>query len=584
MPSRSRTPTSPRAKVRCEGLIVEVGTADLDPRKARRLAGRVISDNLPGKWRLKPFGPDGRTFDVFPRGKRRPAVGRYWDWARALEAHRDVVSAEPALVLPGADPAPGQVFSRGERALLPKSGGDGPPLSCSRPFDWVLGFARVREAWAAMPPATRFGRGIRIGHPDTGYTLHPEFFDAERVLVAEGFDFEDGDPDPRDGLRGATVGHGASTGSVFMSAAGPGDAPTVTGIAPAASVVPIRITTGVVLLSFRKLAKAIYFAADKPEATRPHVLSMSVGGPFKARYLRRALQHAVSQGLIPIAAAGNVWPFVVYPAKFPEVVAVAACNCRSKVWKSSTGGRDVDLAAPGESVWRANTSRREEFTVEPSSGTSYATAVAAGACALWLAHHGYDRLVERYGRGHLAAIFKEVLTTAGVVIPPDWDTSRFGAGILDVERLLRAPLPATPPAGGLRSISAAVVPKSRGPVGALAEFFPGIPPARIRRAIVEVLGSSDREIDVDLAALGDELEFQLATNPELRARVAAVASPARARVMSKALARSGRRAAPAPAARIGSQGSSLLRRRLGETGPKRKARPTSRSKRKGRTR
>ena len=95
--------------------------------------------------------------------------------------------------------------------------------------------------------------------------------------------------------------------------------------------------------------RGIYHAIDE----RAHVISMSLGGPFYSRTLDTAINAALDRGIVVIAAAGNVWPWVVYPAKFDKVIAIAASNCVSKPWRKSARGNAVDIAAPGESVWRA---------------------------------------------------------------------------------------------------------------------------------------------------------------------------------------------------------------------------------------
>ena len=74
-----------------------------------------------------------------------------------------------------------------------------------------------------------------------------------------------------------------------------------------------------------------------------------------------------------------------------------------------------------------------------SSGTSYGVAHVAGAAALWLAYHGRDRLLARYGARNLLAAFVIVLR-ATARRPQGWDAA-LGAGILDVEALLKAKLP-----------------------------------------------------------------------------------------------------------------------------------------------
>jgi thermitase len=555
MARRTKTPLSPKAPVRCEGIVLEVGAPGLPPKKALAVARRAVRDTLSGKWRVGRFAGAKRTFDVVPAGGRRPSVGSYWEWCRKLEAHRDVVAAEPALVLPGIDPAPEQVFAKTDAAVR-KSAIGRRPLPCSTGYEWSLDECRVREAWMESPPARRYGKGIRVGHPDTGYTRHPDFFDPARVLVQEGYDFEEGNQDAKDELEGLNPGHGTATGSVVMSDIGPGTAAHVTGVAPEAKLVPYRVSTSVVHLSFRKLAEAIRFAASAPAGRRVRVLSMSLGGPFPARYLEEALKEAIRAGIVPIAAAGNIWPFVVYPAKFPDVVAAAATNCRSEPWSGSASGPEVDVSAPGESVWRALSEKGEPYQVERSSGTSYSTAMIAGACALWLAHHGYGELVSRYGRENVASVFREILTREGVRRPSAWDTTRFGAGILDARALLRAPLPPTAPAP--------LVPKLRSPVGGLLEYFPDESPARLRRALSTLLHASDRELDGVLRTLGDELSFHVATNPEFRLRVAALASRRKAKLLPKG--------APSPARVLGTSGSKSLKRRLASRKPVRRKR------------
>ena len=160
---------------------------------------------------------------------------------------------------------------------------------------------------------------------------------------------------------------------------------------------------------------------------------MSLGGPLPSFVLHDAIEDATNAGLILVAAAGNQWPFVVFPARYDEVIAVAASNCADQRWASSASGSDVDITAPGESVWRAETKTSGAFDVSRSSGTSYAAAQVAGVAALWLAHHGRSTLVGRYGAANVPVVFKELLTTQGFRWPSSgtWDTSNLGVGLVD---------------------------------------------------------------------------------------------------------------------------------------------------------
>ena len=166
------------------------------------------------------------------------------------------------------------------------------------------------------------------------------------------------------------------------------------------------------------------------------------------------------RGLIVVCAAGNVWPFVVYPARLDEVIAVAACNCRQGTWSQSAAGPAVDITAPGESVWRA-LADTSGFSVARGSGTSFSTAITAGAAALWLAYHGRCFANSTLRRSHLTSVFKELLLEHGFHRPQGWNTGRFGAGILNVAKLLSAPLPMTPRAGGCEAARISCTPQQQ---------------------------------------------------------------------------------------------------------------------------
>jgi thermitase len=288
----------------------------------------------------------------------------------------------------------------------------------------------------------------------------------------------------------------------------------------------LRVATSVIHLSFANLTKAIYFAADRGQ----HVVSMSLGGPVGSPALLRAVRYALERGVILLAAAGNVWPWVVYPAKYDEVIAVAACNCRRGVWSLSSKGLAVDVTAPGESVWVAAADREGVFANQRSSGTSFAVAITAGVCALWLAYHGRDYLLRRYGAAHLAAVFKELLLIAGVDTPPDWDRTQFGAGIVNAQKVLAAPLPATPPAGGVRALHASPAPANDST--ALLDYFPEADPTEVHLALLRLLQTDERQLGTLLEQYGDELQFHIATNPAVRDTIIQLASSAPEKVQA----------------------------------------------------
>jgi len=510
----------------CRGFLIEVGAPLLARARRDTLARTVVKRALRGRWKTVSLGAHSRWYEVTPRPRQLLAPARAWETVHHLKQDRDVQRAEPALVTSGLQPAdPGDLTPRERlrRSARSKSGGGDAHLPGSNHPEWSLDNTRVTRAWHAPLPkhrgGRRFGAGIVIGHPDTGYTMHPEVWNnprgKNRVRALAGRDYVDERSNPVDPLAPGHPGHGTRTASVIMSDAGPARATGwVSGTAPAATLVPYRVITSVVVFDFGNVARAIHHAVDNG----CHVISMSLGGPIGSGAVEEAVRHAVQRDVIVLAAAGNVWPWVVHPARLDHVIAVAASNCNDRPWASSASGDAVDVSAPGESVWRAETQSHRGYTVGRGNGTSFAVATLAGITALWLAHHGRERLIGQFGAGQLVSAYKNLLVTHGVRRPPGWDASRYGAGIVDAERLLRAPLPARG-----RSRGASAVPKaarSRGAhadvVADLAHLLPGTSPVALRAALSRVLHERGSLDDV-LAGVGDELVFHVACDTAFRA-------------------------------------------------------------------
>ncbi len=526
----------------CDALVVQVGRAEPDDASALRLARQVVRQTLRGKWRVQPLGAGSRDFEVRrARADKSIRISTAWNLTSKLNAHRDVIAAEPAFVLPGHAPDEAQVgklFTQAEQ-LAAKSSGDNADLPCAKVDNWAIKLVSADDAWNLVPtdPSGRaMGKGVIVGHPDTGYTQHPEILPIKaqggRLRVADGYDFEDGKKDPRDPLEDGVLenpSHGTSTSSVIMSGigapvanamAGPA---AVTGVAPLVELVPIRVTTSVVLLSFRNLAKGILHATAKGA----HVISISLGGPLRSGFLERAIEHAVDSGVVVLSAAGNVWPWVVYPARLDRVIGVGACNCERERWSKSARGSKVDVSAPGAAVWRAKTEKAHSgspFDVKPSSGTSYAVAVVAGICALWQAHHGRKRLVDKYGLPRLAAVFKEILINHGVDTPPGWNTTKDGAGIVNAVKVLSATLPNRAPAGGMKTLAGGGAPPLSGRLEPFVPHFPDVDRAGLRAALIDFLSTDETSLGAVLARHGHELLFHVTTNPSVREALGAKAT------------------------------------------------------------
>jgi hypothetical protein len=184
-------------------------------------------------------------------------------------------------------------------------------------------------------------------------------------------------------------------------------------------------------------------------ATSVHcdVISISLGGAGFFG-LKAAIDNAVQAGAIVVTAAGNCVHLVVAPALYDHTIAVAATNGEDKPWHGSCHGTAVDISAPGEDVYRAYRNHPNDGTVsvEPSDGTSYATAMVAGAAALWLGYHGRPAIEAARRRGETVHdVFARLVVATSNGGTPGWMPAQFGRGILDVAALLKADLSAGPP-------------------------------------------------------------------------------------------------------------------------------------------
>jgi hypothetical protein len=375
----------------------------------------------------------------------------------------------------------------------------------SAALDWTHRLLRWPEAMALMTSATRGGAGISIGHPDSGYTLHPNL-GASALDLARDRDVISGDDDARDDLRPNPLwplpnpGHGTSTASVIVGRGTP--AAGIVGLAPKAMLVPIRATESVVQLFDSDVATAVAHA-------RTHgcqIVSMSLGG--KGFFgLKSQIQRAVDAGMIVMAAAGNRVGIVTAPASYANCIAVAATGPGDDMWSGSSRGPAVDVSMPGACVHNAS-HRGTQPTVTRSHGTSYAVAHLAGAAALWLAHHGHARLVAAYGARRVQAAFLAALRWPGVcVTTPDWDDD-WGLGRVDLVALLQAPLPARNELDAVRAFGSA-----DGPAERLAATV-GARPTAVRTRLAALLHATDQGDLADLLAAHEgELVYLAMADP-----------------------------------------------------------------------
>lgn len=110
------------------------------------------------------------------------------------------------------------------------------------------------------------------------------------------------------------------------------------------------------------------------------VVNMSLGASANVLSFQEAVQRVNAAGIVQVAAAGNSGGSVIYPAAYPEVIAVSATDDTDTIASWSSRGPEVDLAAPGVSIY----STYKGSGYKTISGTSMASPHVAGSAALVL--------------------------------------------------------------------------------------------------------------------------------------------------------------------------------------------------------
>lgn len=448
----AQTLPSPTAELLAAGDGIAIELQDDASAKDRSLQ-EAIKSKLPQGWELRDDSIPSANFrglTALPPPDGVPTVDEMWELAAEVAEVRRVVSATPLFAQLA--PTPNQT------AGLGFAGDD----DIQAPHDWHLDTLRIPGAWAvSRGDNIEPGQGVTVAVIDTGYTRHPEIFNdltksPGNSQQVHGADLLDGDADPLDPLEGGwffpTPSHGTSVASVIASGEGPDqpslpDGQFVTGIAPAAQVFPVRMTTSVVLLLPNKLIEALHTVID---LNNVDVINISLGMPYGWPALQAAVQEAIRLGMVVVAASGNYWPTVVYPAAFPEVLAVAACGPDLSPWLGSSPGAAVDVLAPGRAVQRANSKLNSAgdpvYEVTPGTGTTFGAANCTGLAALWVAKHGGRRqLVKHYkGEAHrVQQAYHFLIRKTAQPLPGGAPEGMYGVGIPDAEELLRADLPST---------------------------------------------------------------------------------------------------------------------------------------------
>jgi hypothetical protein len=237
------------------------------------------------------------------------------------------------------------------------------PLS-GPPDDWR---AAVADPNIAPPAVTDTSPLIALLDTRLDET-HPEFVGSHTSTLGNR---------PLDNL------HGTATAAV---AAAPVNGVGIVGVWPGARALNIPLHSNGDRLSCSASAQGVQQAI----AAHAAVINMSYGSATLCRAEYRALQRAVRDGIIPVAAAGNEFAAgnpLEFPASLPHVLTVGAVDASRRSSAFSNRNAALDLSAPGEQIMTAVPPSLDDDGTpdgyERLDGTSFSAPMVSAAAA-WI--------------------------------------------------------------------------------------------------------------------------------------------------------------------------------------------------------
>lgn len=193
-----------------------------------------------------------------------------------------------------------------------------------------------------------------------------------------GWDFSNTDNAPLAGElnpTGAGTTHGTMVAGV--AAATGNNAKGVAGADWGTKILPLQALDDDSYGNTLGVGRAIYYAIGQGV----DVINLSLGSELPDSYVEEAVRAATAAGIVVVAAAGNDGcDCMLYPANYPEVVAVGALNASSQRASFSSWGENLDIMAPGTAITSATWTSSNATSGYSSSlsGTSFSSPLVAG--------------------------------------------------------------------------------------------------------------------------------------------------------------------------------------------------------------
>lgn len=197
-----------------------------------------------------------------------------------------------------------------------------------------------------------------------------------------GWDFSNYDHSPQAGEvydGGSDSDHGTMTSGVLGATGNNGVG--IAGVNWYTDILPIQALDDYGYGNSLTVGNSVYYAVDQGV----DIISISLGTSADDPFLRQAILYAMENDVVVVAASGNNGcECIVYPANYPEVVAVGASNSSNTTASFSNFGAELDIVAPGQNITTSYWTKDNQTSAYASNvaGTSFSTPFVAGVLGL----------------------------------------------------------------------------------------------------------------------------------------------------------------------------------------------------------
>lgn len=173
-------------------------------------------------------------------------------------------------------------------------------------------------------------------------------------------------------------GHGTQVAGVIGAKANNGAG--IAGVCWRCPLLPITVMREAGVVNYSDIALGVAYAIERGA----RVINLSLGGYADATTLRTAIASAATTAVLVAGAGNDGGTEPLYPAAYPEVLAVAATDSADARTSFANHGEWVDFAAPGVEI-QTTFAGANGYGAE--SGTSLSSALVAGTAGLVVSAH-----------------------------------------------------------------------------------------------------------------------------------------------------------------------------------------------------